>query len=91
MQILTTNQTPLETLQCVLVFATESAHTESLVFEGPHLETMASAYSLFLGIVVLFSLTSRSNWESGASPHSPPPPDDSELSDGDVMVWRLEL
>lgn len=37
------------------------------------------------------SLTSLSNWESGASPQSSPPPEDSELSDGEVMVWRLEL
>lgn len=35
-------------------------------------------------------LTSLSNCDSGASPQSMPPPDDSELSDGEVMVWRLD-
>lgn len=35
-------------------------------------------------------LTSLSNWESGASPQSIPPPEDRELSEGEVMVWRLE-
>ena len=37
-------------------------------------------------------LTSLSNWDRGASLHpSMPPPDDSELSEGEVMVCRLEL
>lgn len=37
------------------------------------------------------SESSLSNCESGASQTSMPPPDDSELSDGDVMVCRFEL
>ena len=36
------------------------------------------------------SHTSLSNCESGASPQSIPPPEDRELSDGDVMVCRLD-
>lgn len=32
------------------------------------------------------ALTSRSNCERGASPTSMPPPDDSELSEGEVIV-----
>lgn len=35
-------------------------------------------------------LTSLSNCDSGASPQSMPPPEDRELSEGEVMVCRLE-
>lgn len=38
-----------------------------------------------------YERTSLSNCESGASPQSIPPPEDRELSEGDVMAWRLEL
>lgn len=37
-----------------------------------------------------YLLTSLSNCESGASPQSIPPPEDKELSEGEVMVCRLE-
>lgn len=36
------------------------------------------------------SESSLSNCESGASPQSTPPPEDRELSEGEVMVWRLD-
>lgn len=61
----------------------------------PHVEIFSLTTRMegmkFIFIFIVMLLTSRSNWESGASPASMPPPDDSELSDGDVMVCRLEL
>lgn len=38
----------------------------------------------------MYVLTSLSNCERGASPQSIPPPEDRELSEGEVMVWRLD-
>lgn len=45
---------------------------------------------VFLAFPIVLLLTSLSNWERGASPaQSMPPPDESEPSEGEVIVCRL--